>query len=386
MKQGILHRSWVVALWLVPSVAIAQDADQAEPSASSPEASSTTGSAATSAPAGATSARAGTQSKEPQRGFDGRILTASELEPRLFRLRAGVTQLIGQGTFNSGFGRNTSVVSAFNVQPQLDFGSWTLFASASATLEYSEPDNRDGRRFTMFDPAIGGRVPVSLPSINSMVFLSGGYRVPASPLSRGQGSIGGLFVSGLGSWQTPLKGLSVRMGLGVQANATLKSLRSVDEPLEELEENPGQDSQEPEDQNSLAVRTCPVRSGESTADACSVAPGVVNLSGRIGVGYGVGNFSFDVDLAVLSFISGYRGPDDEFTSDNARSGTNATTFTNSSIAASYVPTQWLTLSAGISSLQPIQQADGSGMRFPFWNFSGAANNFSSVFVSTSFRY
>lgn len=293
-----------------------------------------------------------------------------------FTLNAGLTQLVGQGTFMSGYADNPSVLTQLSVQPSLTYGKWIFFASQAMTLEYTDPDNPTGRRVTWFDTSLGAVYPVAVDAIDTRFQFTGGLRLPVSHQSRAQGSIGGLYLGTTAMYQTPVKGLQVLVGLRGQLNSSIEGLRDGDE----------QSTLEDRTLGTLQAATCFTRAGEGTADACGPVPNVANLSGSLRVSYSRGKFFGVVGLSVLSLVRAYSGPDDRFRAEAARAGLNATTFTVGSISANYQLLRWLVLGAGTQSLQPIQTADGQGMRFPFWNFTGAANNYSSLFVSSTFIY
>ncbi len=323
-----------------------------------------------------TTAQTSSKRKKVVRGFDGQILSEAEQQPRLIRIRAGLTQLVGQGSFSSGVGANESVISQFNVQPYLDFQGWNLFANMTLTWEYTDPDNAAGRRLTVFDPSIGARTPIRLDAINSSVWLSGGLRLPVSHMSRAQGTVTRIFLGGVGNWRSPIPGLSARLGLNGQLSLATKDWREVEEDSEFEDRALGK----------VPVASCAARTGDNSADACGALPNLATLSGNLGMGYALGKFSFDLDVSVLSFINAYGGAEDEFTSGNARTGVNASTFTTSRLAVTYFAKSWMAVAAGVNSFQPIQTADGKNMRFPLWNFDGSANNFSNLFASATFRY
>lgn len=293
-----------------------------------------------------------------------------------FLLNASLSTFVGQGTFVQGEGGNSSVVSQLTLSPSYRIGRISLFARQTVSWEWTDPDNPSGRQFDALDTSLGILVPFSIKTIDTRVQLVSGIRLPVSYASRAQGLYGGLFVGATAVYRTPLKGLQLVLGLAGQVNGSAESLRAdgADSTFDDRTLGP------------INVTSCYARAGEDQAAACGAIPSIAQLSGRLALTYLVGDFSFVIGLSVISQIQGDLGPDDELTAEAARTGVNATTFTSGTVSANYVATRWLIIGLGISSFQPIQTADGQGVRFPFWNFSGENNNFSSIFLATSFIY
>lgn len=289
-----------------------------------------------------------------------------------WHLNASLSHFVGQGVFASGVGRNGTVLSQLAVSPTLSWHGVLFFASQAMQWEYTKPDNPSGRRVALFDTTLGAQYVMPIEAIDTRIALSGGVRLPVSWQSRAQGSIGGVFGGATAFWSTPLDGLQVVLGLRAQGNSSIESLRATGA----------------EDGPSLAqeAANCFTRLGESASDACGPVPNVANLSGRLQLTYTIGKLTTSVGLSFLSFVSAYSGPDDGFTADAARAGVNANTFTTGTIQVTYPVASYLILTGGLSSFQPIQTAGGNGMRFPFWNFSGVANAYSSLFVGSSFFF
>lgn len=289
-------------------------------------------------------------------------------------LNAGVTLLLGQGTFMSGAAQNPSFLTQISLQPTLQLGAWTLFAGQTLTVEATAPDNPSGQRVNWFDTSLGAMVPLQVEALSTRLQFSGGLRLPASRQSQAQGSLGGVFLGVTAITSTPLEGLRVVLGLRGQANSSVESLRGIEDGR----------SFEDRSLGLTLASTCLSRIGESVSDACGPVPNLANLSGTLRLTYGKGRFFAVVGVSVLSLVRAFEGPDDEFRAEGARAGVNATTFTGGTISANYQLTPWLVMGLGTQSFQPIQTADGKGVRFPFWNFTGSANNFSSLFLSSTF--
>jgi len=302
----------------------------------------------------------------------GIVVTRAGAGPT-WNLSADLSTFVGQGVFASGYGKNGTVVSQLAVAPSLSLGSVVLFASQAMQWEYTKPDNINGRRVAVFDTTLGAQYPLRFDSLNLRVALSGGLRLPVSFQSRAQGSIGGLFGGATAIWNAPVPGLRLSMGIRGQLNTSVASLRATGS----VDEGP-----------SLAQEAvnCLTRGGEAASDACGVVPNVANLSGQLQVAYTKGKWTGSIGMSVLSFVSAYAGPDDEFTPAAARTGVNARTFSSGSVQVNYSAADFMLVSAGISSFQPIQTANGQGMRFPFWNVNGVANGFSSVQAGTTFFF
>lgn len=303
------------------------------------------------------------------------VVLSSDKSP--FLLNSSLATLVGQGTFVGGPQGNANVVSQLSVSPSYRLGGVVLFASQTVAWEWTDPDNATGRQLEPFDTSLGVLWPLSLEAIDTRVQLVGGVRLPISYASRAEGQYGGLFIGGTGIYQTPLKGLQLVLGLRGQVNGSAESLRSD-----------GGDDTTFEDRTlgEVAIASCYARAGEDQATACGAIPTTAQLSGRLSLIYVVGKLTFSTGLSVISQFRGDLGPDDELQSDNARAGLNARTFTSGTVSTSYAAQPWWLITAGITSFQPIQTADGQSVRFPFWNFSGANNNFSSLFLSMTFLY
>ncbi|MEO1234871.1 MAG: hypothetical protein AAFZ18_38865, partial [Myxococcota bacterium] len=289
-------------------------------------------------------------------------------------LNASILASLGQGTFMSGAAQNPSLVTQISLQPTLQIDQWTLFASQALAVEATDPDNPAGQRVTWFDTSLGALYPVRLASLSTSLQFSGGLRLPTSQQSQAQGSLGGAFLGVTSITSTPLEGLRVIVGLRGQANTAFEELRGIEDG----------DSFQDASLGVTLASTCLLRTGESAADACGPIPNVANLSGALRLTYGRGPFFAVVGVSVISLVSAFSGPDDELRAEGARPGLNATTFTSGTVSGNYQLRPWLVVGLGTQSFQPIQTADGQGLRFPFWNFTGAANNFSSFFVSSTF--
>ena len=96
-----------------------------------------------------------------------------------------------------------------------------------------------------------------------------------------------------------------------------------------------------------------------------------------------GNWSFVATLMVMNTFN-YSIPVDAL-SPNAAVPVGRSDSTWGILSAGYQMSPHLTVSAGISSLQPALDARYQTQRFPFFDFtSGAnANNFTQLFVSLS---
>lgn len=291
-------------------------------------------------------------------------------------LNASLRLLLGQGSFASGAGANPSFISQLSVQPTLQYGAWTFFAGQAVSIEYTEPDNGSGRRLTLFDTSLGVLRPIELSSLNTRLQLSGGFLLPVSHQSRAMGSFGGIFLGLTALYRTPLKGLTVVLGGRGQAMSSVEGLRSV----------PDDSRFEDRSLGTLQASTCLTRVGESAANACGPVPNVGNLSGSLRLSYGRGAFFAVLGTSIMTLVRAYDAPDDAFTPDGARTGRLGNTFTSGTASLNYQFAPWLVMGAGTQSFQPLRTANGKNIRFPFWNFTGSANNFSSLFVASTFIY
>lgn len=106
-----------------------------------------------------------------------------------------------------------------------------------------------------------------------------------------------------------------------------------------------------------------------------------------------GSASFEIikDLSAsvsygLTNYYGYETPDDQYTSKFAVAGRGFSQLTSGQVRLNYTVNDHLSVSGGTYSVQPPMTEDGDSFRFPWWNFQGAAANWSAVTMSVTGSY
>lgn len=298
-------------------------------------------------------------------------------------IQASLTNQIGQGTFVVGPTHNSSVVSSLSVAPRFQYGPFNLMIRQNFIFEWTSPDNQTGRRMDWFDTSIDGNYIIPVGATGLLVGLRGGLRLPISLISREQGRLFAATARLNLIYSTPIPGLVVIGGFGGQANVNIPAWRGAGFFGTAAEEGkPFTDSQGRE----VSTHTCLLRSGELSSNACANPGSIGNISGVGIASYSIGQFNFSAVLSAFTIIRDYWGPDDEFTSPNAVAGIGHTPLTNGDLSVNWTPLRWFTLSGGVTSFQPMFDSANRWPRFPFWDFIAARDNYSSVYVSTTFNY
>ncbi len=298
-------------------------------------------------------------------------------------IQATLTNQVGQGTFVFGSANNPSVVSSLSIAPRFQWGPFNLMIRQNFIFEWTSPDNQTGRRMDWFDTSIDANYIIPVGSTGLLVGLRGGLRLPVSLISREQGRLFAATARVNLIYSTPLPGLVLIGGLGGQGNVNIPAWRGAGFFGTAAEDGkPFIDSQGRE----ISTHTCLTRSGELAANACANPGSIGNISGVGIASYSIGQFNFSAVLSAFTIIREYVGPDDEFTAENARPGIGHTPLTNGDLSVNWSPIRWFTLSGGVTSFQPMFDAANRWPRFPFWDFIAARDNYSSVYVSTTFNY
>lgn len=298
-------------------------------------------------------------------------------------IQASLTNQIGQGTFVVGPTHNSSVVSSLSVAPRFQYGPFNLMIRQNFIFEWTSPDNQTGRRMDWFDTSVDANYIIPVGATGLLVGLRGGLRLPISLISRQQGRLFAATARLNLIYSTPIPGLVVIGGFGGQGNVNVPAWRGAGFFGNAAEGGkPFIDSQGRE----ISTHTCLARSGELAANACANTGSIGNISGVGIASYSIGQFNFSAVLSAFTIIREYWGPDDEFTSENAVPGLSHTPLTNGDLSVNWTPLRWFTLSGGLTSFQPMFDSANRWPRFPFWDFIAARDNYSSVYVSTTFNY
>ncbi|MFU8804688.1 MAG: hypothetical protein ACNA8W_12815 [Bradymonadaceae bacterium] len=99
-----------------------------------------------------------------------------------------------------------------------------------------------------------------------------------------------------------------------------------------------------------------------------------------------GDFSASASYGLYTYWT-YRTPDaDEFTNERSCTGRCTAQITSNVLALSYKVNDWMGLQGRLMTQQPPKTADNKSFRFPFWNFTGAAANYSYLQFAVSGTY
>jgi hypothetical protein len=99
-----------------------------------------------------------------------------------------------------------------------------------------------------------------------------------------------------------------------------------------------------------------------------------------------GDFSASASYGIYTYWTYYANNDDEFASEYSCTGRCTSQITSNALALSYRLNDWVGLRASLNTAQPPKTADNKSFRFPFWNFGGAAANYSSIQFAVSGSY
>ena len=91
------------------------------------------------------------------------------------------------------------------------------------------------------------------------------------------------------------------------------------------------------------------------------------------------SFSTSISYGLHNYYT-YSGPDedDQFSGEHVRAGRGFSQVTATAVAVNYTVNEWVTTTMSLNTLQPPKTNDNKSFRFPFWNFSGPASNYSSI--------
>lgn|GEM_PF-1250580 len=308
--------------------------------------------------------------------------------PQPFPVKAwiGLTQSVGSGSYVvSPWNPTTS--TTLSLTPMIMYKGWQVLVNQSIGVEWTQSDYTTyGNQLELSDTTIGLRnlAALKLPDQKLSFWPSVGYVVPISLASRQSGSLG-TFTGGFrGNWA----GLSdygftffggVNGGYNVLVPSLANSFAGSDvKPLNDRH------------QGSIAPVACNVRNSQELANyACSDGglPAVARWGASVGMWWFYlldGNLGFSANLGYTQSFSIKPGPDDELKADDAVAGLVPRQGTSADVTVTYIPVEWLNISAGLGSSQPFLTADGKAPRFPFWDFVSPYNNFSALHLDLTF--
>lgn len=106
------------------------------------------------------------------------------------------------------------------------------------------------------------------------------------------------------------------------------------------------------------------------------------------------DLSFSASYAFSKYWTYNIDNDDQFAADTVDengdrivdTGRASSNVAGTTLTLSYPVHEYLSVSGGLYTRGPVKTRDNKSFRFPFWNFNGAANNFSAVQLTLSTRY
>jgi hypothetical protein len=319
--------------------------------------------------------------------------------PFPIRIGASLTQNLGQGTLLfapdlSGLDSsiNPFVLSQLALRGSAQLpGSWQVSVNQQIWFEWTQSDiTTTPHQFDLWDTVIQARYSgVKAEALGLAFGFSGGLLLPVSLASRFQGQITTLTLGASGTWS--FKGFSAGASFSPNFPVVVPALANA---ITDDDQRPLQGS----GSEVLIPKGCILRDpSERENFACGSLPNLVSFFSSAWVSYALfeGMLSFNAGLTSINTFRNYVQPQDEFTPvwrdlDGAESTTTrlvgSSDLTGGSLSVSYSPAKWFTLSGGTSSFQPLRDASGNGLRFPFWDFVSPRNNFSTLFVDTTFSY
>lgn len=356
-----------------PAAAAAAPAAEATPAAESGGDSDTSNPTKTSSDSGASAMASGMVGMQGGDGFP-------------LHFMASLSHAIGQGTFIAGAADNPYVASSLSLNPFAFFGGFRFGVSQSFDFEYTQSDSTTYPNQLMWsDMGLSVAYPgFALPDLGLGFILSGGASLPISLASRQQGRLTGLSAGAQVNWSYAPWALWVFGGASANYNVIIPALASRS-ALDDV--RPVQDRH----LGTLIPSSCVRRSAEELGNyACGIIPSAGGYNVRAGAGWSTleGQLSFNATVALMQQFSAFMGPDDQYTPPNAQTGLQQRdVFTTGVLQASYVPVSWFFLTVGTQTFQPLYTSRRDGIRvFPFWDFTSMANNYSSVFVDTTFMF
>ena len=299
---------------------------------------------------------------------------------------AELSTYIGSGSFYTSGYRDPYASLAVFLRPSYALGTrykLALLARVYVEEEFTSPATPNGRRFYPYDPWVWLAADNIHTFERSKIRIGGAVRaiIPLSYESRYENM---LFAIGAG----PNVNREFQFG---QVNDekrkwTLKLTYAL-MALKHFQTSPYRGSGPGDTTGCLAPTgggAPGVSSGGAAGSEADHCGGPANTNYAIGntlIGIlAHGKWSFMMSLYVANVVK-YAFPQDVMNADNAAlTGRSDTSW--GIISLGYELRPHLSISGGISSLQPALDSRYQSPRFPFWDFSGGnANNYSQVFLS-----
>lgn len=309
--------------------------------------------------------------------------------PFPLHIMGSLTHSLGQGTFVSGYADNPFVASSLTLTPMLSLGKFTFLAQQSMDLEWTQSElTTHQNQIILRDISVATLWRAwALPEWGLGLNLTGVATLPVSMQSRHQGRLTTLTAAARLNYVYAPWGVGGFVGGSLNHGVIVPSLANRG-PIGPAE---------PYEDRFLGTTTpagCILRNPDEAANfACTGSLWLpplfgYNVNGAAFWSTLEGKLIFSANVALMQQFSRIEGKDDQFTSPNAQTGLQQRhPFTTASLSVAYVPVSWFTLSGGTSTWQPLYASDMKSVRvFPFWDFTGAADNWSTFFVDTTFFY
>ncbi|MCC7070159.1 MAG: hypothetical protein IT383_02485 [Deltaproteobacteria bacterium] len=333
---------------------------------------------------------------------------AAPAKPAPFPLHASasLTQSVGSGTFVTS-PWNPTVASSLTLAPSARLAeSWNLGVRQSFGLEWTQSDGTTYmNQIELSDLTVSTSYSgVKLEDLGVGFSFGGGLDLPVSMYSRQIGRLAALKASGGATWNHEHTGASLGLNLGAGYGLLVPAFgqRLANADARPYEDRLG---------NSITPVACNLRDpSEVQSYGCldGGIPSVANWSATLSGGWSTmeGELSFGAELSYGQGISAFVGPDDEYTAENATPGLGVRQRLSTNLGVSWTPVSWFVLSGGLQSSEPFLTADGKGVRVPYsewivpggnpsqssdgslngtdWNYGQLYNNFSGLYLDTTF--
>lgn len=315
--------------------------------------------------------------------------TAGASERFPLNAQVSLSHSVGSASFVASQTPNPTLSSTLALMPTARLApGWMLGLDSRVGIEWTQSDTTTyANQLELSD--LGVRLTYTgfgWDDLGLRLALSGGYNLPLSLASRQAGSTGAMAVGSRLMWSNE-SGISAYGSARASLNPIVAALagRFANQPGKPLVDR---------SLGELSTLTY-IRRPSTSPDAFGALEGRFptgfGWSAGGGIGYTPavldGALFFGLDLVYAQGFSAFTGPDDEFTSQNAKAGLIPRQSTQANLAVSYTPTSWLTVTGGAFSGQPFLSSDNKGVRIPLVDgFVHAPSNMASVYVDTTFMF
>jgi hypothetical protein len=321
--------------------------------------------------------------------------TKSRIEQRFSNSWVALSTYVGTGTFYTSGAHDPYVANVLMLRPAYQLGTkadLAVWARALFEVEYTEPDNQNGKHYYPQDTWLGMSARNLYSGPRSKIRISGTAQLvlPTSYESLYNHTITTVG-AGLGALRPFRFGKPDAQGNRWSLVVSLSSRFSKNFQTSETRgSHPGD--------TTGCRQTGPAGNvgGYSLVgeDRCG---GPLNTNFSISSGGGLdlvrGAYSLSISLSVINSFKYHVSPDNVLNSPDASSysidtlntiQTGRSDSTWGMISFSREISSRLSAQIGISSYQPAMSSDYKSLRFPFFDFSGTnANNFTQLFVGVT---